>query len=169
MGKGDGVGGGCKDVGVRKTAPLFSAVLATVLLVGCADEPVNTPTACTTGPEVLGEALERAPGPARLEGRIPISDCLVPNQPDGDLMDFGSSAVEVGTQLGRESRSPGPEGIAAAIRAGYLVGAMEKGSADTGGIHAVLIDRVRSAATNGITGTAKTHYEIGYEAGERLG
>jgi len=154
---------------VRKTTPFIGAAVATLLLVGCADEPVNTPTACTTGPEALEEALERAPGPARLDGRIPISDCLIPDQPDGDLMEFGASAVEVGTELGRESRRPGPEGIAAAIRAGYLVGAMERAARDTGGIHAVLIDRVRSAATNGITGPAMTHYEIGYEAGERLG
>ena len=151
-----------------KAAPA-SAALVLLFLVGCADEPVDTPTACTRGPEVLAEALERAPGPARLQGRIPISDCLVPNQPDGDLMEFGASAVEVGTELGRESRKPGAEGIAAAIRAGYLVGAMERGARDTGGIHAVLIERVRAAATNGTTGPAMTHFEIGYEAGERLG
>lgn len=138
-------------------------------MVGCAEEPVNTPTACLEGPEVLERALDRAPGPARLNGRIPISDCLVPEQPPGDLMEFGATAVDVATGLGRDAKSPGPAGIAAAIRGGYLVGAMERGAKDTGGIHAILIDRVRNAATNGLTGTADSHFEIGYEAGLRLG
>ena len=57
----------------------------------------------------------------------------------------------------------------AAIRAGYLVGALERGAEDTGGIHAILLDRIRSAATNGLTGPAETHFEIGYQAGLRLG
>jgi len=140
-----------------------------LLVVGCADEPANTPTACLEGPEVLEKALQRAPQPARLDGRIPISDCLVPEQPAGDLMEFGADAVEVATELGRESRRPGVRGIAAGIRAGYLVGALERGARDTGGIHAILLDRIRNAATNGMTGTARTHFDIGYEAGQRLG
>ena len=160
--------GGCKDVGVRRAA-LASSFLVLTVLVGCANEPANTPTVCEQGAETLSQALERAPGPARLDGRVPISDCLVPDQPAGDLMDFGSTAVEVATGLGREATRPGPRGISAAIQAGYLVRAMERGARDTGGIHQILIDRVRSAATNGITGPARTHYEIGYEAGLRLG
>lgn len=162
------MGGGCQDVDVRRIT-LAGATLILLTLGGCAGEEVDTPTACVSGPAVLEKALERAPGPARLEGRFPISDCLLPEQRAGDLMEFGSAAVGVGTSLGREARNPGPKGIAAAIRAGYLVGAMEKGAQDTGGIHAVLIDRVRSAATNGMTGTAITHFRIGYEAGQRLG
>lgn len=136
---------------------------------GCANEPADTPTACLEGPATIEKALQRAPQPARLDGRIPISDCLVPEQPAGDLMEFGSDAVEVATGLGREARRPGVRGIAAGIRAGYLVGALERGARDTGGIHAILLDRIRNAATNGLTDTARTHFEIGYEAGLRLG
>ena len=161
-------GGGCQDGGVRRTT-LLAPLLAVALVAGCANEPANTPTACLEGPAMLEKALARAPGPARLEGRVPLSDCLVPEQPAGDLMDFGTDAVEVATELGRKARDPGAKGIAAAIQAGYLVGALERGAEDTGGIHAILLDRIRSAATNGITGPAETHFEIGYEAGLRLG
>ena len=85
------------------------------------------------------------------------------------MVELVECAVEVATRLGREATRPGPQGISAAIQAGYLVGAMERGARETGGIHEVLIDRVRSAATNGITAPARTHFEIGYEAGLRLG
>lgn len=152
-----------------RRAALLAPVLAVALAAGCANEPANTPTACLEGPATLKRALAQAPQPARLDGRIPLSDCLVPEQPAGDLMDFGTDAVEVATELGREARGPGPKGIAAAIQAGYLVGALERGAENTGGIHAILLDRIRSAATNGISGPAETHFEIGYEAGLRLG
>jgi hypothetical protein len=153
---------------VRRTA-LLAPLLVIALTVGCSNEPADTPTACLEGPGALEKALQRAPQPARLEGRIPISDCLVPEQPAGDLMEFGTDAVEVATKLGRQARDPGARGIAAGIRAGYLVGALERGANDTGGIHAILLDRIRNAATNGLSGTARTHFEIGYEAGQRLG
>ena len=153
---------------MRRSA-LFAPLLVVLLAYGCANEPANTPTACLEGPAALEKALARAPQPARLDGRIPISDCVVPEQPAGDLMEFGTDAVEVATDLGREARRPGVRGIAAGIRAGYLVGALERGARDTGGIHAILLDRIRNAATNGMNGTARTHFEIGYEAGLRLG
>jgi hypothetical protein len=86
-------------------------------------------------------------------------------------MEFGTDAVEVATRLSSEAKRPGVAGIAAAIRAGYLVGAVERGSEDTEGIHAALVDRIRNAATNGVdrSGAAESHYAIGYEAGRELG
>lgn len=151
-----------------RSAPALALALA-LGVAACSNPEADTPTACIAGPKVIERALERAPGPARLQGRIPISDCIVPDQKVGQMTAFGSAAVEVANRLGRDARKPGVEGIAAAIRAGYLVGAVERGAADTGGIHAALLDRIRSAATNGVTGSALSHYEIGYEAGKKLG
>lgn len=134
-------------------------------------EEVETPRACVEGPAVIERALESAPQPVRINGRIPISTCLTPDQSNADLVEFGTAAVEVATRLSAEAKKSGAEGIAAAIRAGYLVGALERGSEETEGIHAALVDRVRNAATNGIdrSGAAESHYEIGYESGRELG
>lgn len=107
-----------------------------------------------------------------LDGDTSISDCLVRNQNEGDLLNFGASITEVATGLGKDSKQPGPAGLKAAIDAGYLVGAIEKGAEDTDGIHATLADRVRAAATNGLAGATdlkRAHYEAGVEAGKESG
>jgi hypothetical protein len=60
----------------------------------------------------------------------------------------------------------------AAIDAGFLVGAIEKGAEDSEGIHATLVERVRAAATNGLSRASeqvRAHYEAGLEAGRDVG
>lgn len=158
-------------VTVRATAIPLLSTLAVLVSACSGKEEISTPVACLEGPAKIEKALRSAPQPVRINGRIPLSTCLVPEQSNADLMEFGTDAVEVATGLSTESRKPGVVGIAAAIRAGYLVGALERGSEDTEGIHAALVDRVRNAATNGIdrSGAASSHYEIGYEAGRELG
>jgi hypothetical protein len=144
--------------------PLFAAA--------CSEDDAVTPTACLEGPAKLETALVTAPEPVLVDGTVPISDCLVENQPDGDLVNFGSDAVTVATRLGTEAGGSGAAAIAAAIRAGYLVGAMEKGAEETDGIHAALVDRVRSAATFRIDRSgegARVHYDAGLEAGRDTG
>ena len=158
-------------VTVRATTTLLISALALVVAACSGQEEIPTPVACLEGPATMEKALQSAPQPVRINGRIPISTCLVPDQSNADLMEFGTDAVEVATSLSTEAREKGVPGIAAAIRAGYLVGALERGSEETEGIHAALVDRVKSAATNGIdrSGAASSHYEIGYEAGRKLG
>ena len=166
-------GPGCKDVAVRiRAAAVLLVPLVSITIAACSGgDEVATPTACLEGPAKLEKALESAPQPVRINGRIPISGCLISDQPNADLIEFGSAAVEVATKLSSEARKPGIVGITAAIRAGYLVGAVERGSEETEGIHAALVDRIRNAATNGVeqSGAAQSHYEIGYEAGRELG
>ena len=166
-------GPGCKDVAVkiRALTTLLIPVVALATAACAKSEQNTTPVACLEGPAKLERALESAPQPVRINGRIPISTCVVPDQPNADLIEFGTAAVEAATRLSAEARKSGVEGIAAAIRAGYLVGAVERGSEDTEGIHAALVDRIRNAATNGVdrNPAAGSHYEIGYEAGRELG
>ncbi|MFV0486123.1 MAG: hypothetical protein ACK5NL_02880 [Vibrio fluvialis] len=164
-----------------------------LLLAGCGrqDEVVVTPAACLLGPAVWTEALaslpetgEGQPGretpPVLLDGRTPISDCLPAEQTAADQETVGMSVVEVATYLsaGRGSRGDGGSGGAGrqaearAARAGYLVGALENGSRSSQGIHAALVGRVESAATNrlGDGGEAlRVSYERGREAGLELG
>jgi hypothetical protein len=147
------------------------AVFFSLLLAGCGSEEVGTPTACLEGPAKIETALVTAPDPVLIDGTVPISDCMIRDQPNGELVNFGSDAVAVATRLGTRAGKPGPDAIRAAIQAGYLVGAMEKGSEDTDGIHAALVDRVRSAASYQVDDSpgASVHYDAGVEAGREFG
>jgi len=145
---------------------LFSLVWA-----GCGSDEASTPIACLEGPAKIETALVTAPDVVRIDGTVPISDCIVRDQPNGELVSFGSDTVMVATKLGAQAGGSGTDAIRAAIQAGYLVGAMEKGSEDTDGIHAALIDRVKSAATYKLDDSpgAKVHYDAGFEAGQNFG
>lgn len=161
---------GCQDVRVRSLLVIPVAFLS-LLWVGCGSEEVGTPTACLEGPAKIETALVTAPGPVLIDGTVPISDCMIRDQPNGELVNFGSDAVAVATKLGTRAGAPGPAAIPAAIQAGYLVGAMEKGSEETDGIHAALVDRVKSAASYRVDDSpgAKVHYDAGVEAGQEFG
>jgi len=167
-----------------RRALLSTLVVPALVLVfaGCGsdDEPDPTPTACLTDPNVWLTALEAAPGEVRLEGTTPISGCLPADQPAGLQAEVGRIAVSAATVLaagdgkGDEKVMAGrgeAHGEEAAVRAGYLVGAIERGAEGTQGINATLVDRVESAATNFLGDDQDLHdaYRQGYEAGLESG
>ena len=152
----------------------FAITLLSVPLLwaGCGSDDVSTPIVCLEGPAKIETALVTAPDPVRIDGTTPISDCVVKDQANGDLVNFGSDTVQVATKLGTQAAGSGPEAVRAAIQVGYLVGAMEKGAEETGGIHAALIDRVRSAATYKLDEAgagSRVHFDAGLEAGRETG
>jgi hypothetical protein len=146
-------------------------VLISLFWAGCGSDEVSTPTACLEGPAKIETALVTAPDPVRIDGTVPISDCMVRDQPNGELVNFGSDTVIVATRLGTQASESGADAIRAAIQVGYLVGAMEKGSEGSDGIHAALVDRVKSAANYKLSDApgARVHYEAGVEAGREFG
>lgn len=151
---------------------IIPVLLASLALAACGEDDVATPTACLQGPDKIATALVTAPDPVMIDGTMPISGCLVGDQPTGDLVTFGTDAVIVATRLGSAAGGSGPEAIKAAIQAGYLVGAMEKGAETSAGIHSALVDRVESAATNELERSgdgAQVHYDAGLEAGLKYG
>jgi hypothetical protein len=107
----------------------------------------------------------------RLQGRTPISDCLVKGQEGGELAQTGQAVVTVATQLNEAARhSPsGPE----ALQLGYLVGAVQQGASTTGGIHADLVRRLDAAARYTPKGQLPAEFERtfgrGYAAGQGSG
>lgn len=165
---------GCQDCPVRIHGfSTLALVLASgVLVLGCGETETETADGCFDGVASFKSSLRQAPGPVLLGGTTSISDCLPKDQTTADLVDFGEIATQVATETGAAISEPGPDGIKAAIDAGYLVGAMEKGAEDSEAIHAVLVERVRSAATNGLDGASDSvqgHYEAGLEAGRDVG
>jgi hypothetical protein len=149
--------------------PLLAVMAALALWAGCgSDDEDETPVACLEGPLAYFEALERAPRPVRLDAEVPISDCLVPNQSAGDLTRLGGTLLGVTTLLNaRARRDPGGPPT---LQLGYLVGAVEKGSEDTQGIHAELQRRIEAAALYSPAGKPPPPpfdqtYRSGYAAG----
>ena len=144
---------------MRIKLTLAGAALA-LALTGCgSDDEPETPAACLQPSGAYLQALEPAPGEVRLDGTTPISDCLVANQPAGALQTVGKSVVDAATQLNaRILEQPDRETI---VRLGYLVGAVQEGAADTGGIHQDLILRLDAAAR--YTGPDGEPFGAGFE------
>jgi hypothetical protein len=120
-------------------------IVASAIAAGCGeDEPPATPAACLAPAAAYLEALESAPGEVRLAGSTPISACLVADQASGPLQTVGRSVVDAAGALNADVRRTGDE--AATVQLGYLVGAVQEGAAETGGIHRDLVLRLDAAA-----------------------
>ncbi len=156
--------------GVRACFVIF--VVCVFALTGCGNQGDSTPVACLEGAGAYEAALRRAPGEVRLADDTPISDCLASNQQAGDLAQVGEALVETATRLNAEAREhPGGD---AALRLGYLVGAAQRGAADSEGIHADLLRRLAVAARYSpgkqpFPPGYFAHYREGFDAGRATG
>jgi hypothetical protein len=130
---------------VRHLAWLGTLFVAGAALSACgSDEPPDTPTACIAPASEYLIALEAVPGEARLGGETAISDCIVEEQPPGQLSTVGEAIVAAATELNREVHRAG--GGRATVELGYLVGAVQEAADSTGGIHVDLVRRLDAAA-----------------------
>jgi hypothetical protein len=127
---------------MRLAAALLAALL--VLLAGCGSSDDSTPVACLEGAAVYERALKAAPDEVLLEDETLISECLTRNQSGGDLSRAGEAMIETATKLNAEARE-NPAGDAA-LRLGYLLGAVKRGTEESEGIHADLLRRLVVAA-----------------------
>jgi hypothetical protein len=152
---------------VRFFAASLLAALG-LIAAGCGSEDDSTPVACLEGAAAYEKALEAAPGEVRLAGETPIAGCLAPNQSAGDLARVGEAMIETATDLNAEARAQ--DGGAAAVQLGYLLGAAERGSEESEGIHTDLVRRLTVAARFAPGGQPLSPdflaaYEEGSEAG----
>jgi hypothetical protein len=125
----------------------FAASLLTVLFVllaGCGSSDDSTPVACLEGAAAFERALKAAPDEVLLEDETLISECLTRNQSGGDLSRVGEAMIETATKLNAEAREK--PGGRAALQLGYLLGAVERGSEESEGIHTDLLRRLIVAA-----------------------
>jgi hypothetical protein len=156
---------------MRRLAVLALALTA-LALGACGSTEEATPVACLEGSKTYLNALEDAPEPVRLPGGTRISDCLTKNQAGGELATIGMAMLRTATELNSEARAK-PDGPAA-LRLGFLLGAVDRGAEDTHGIHAELVRRLESAAKYSPGGRPlprqlERAYENGLEAGKVLG
>lgn len=141
-------------------------------LAGCGSADESTPVACLEGAGAYERALKAAPDEVLLEDETLISECLTRNQSGGDLARIGEAMLETATALNGEARQdPGGD---AAVQLGYLLGAIERGSKESEGIHADLVRRLTVAAryapgSQPLTKKFLSAYRTGFEAGREDG
>jgi hypothetical protein len=147
------------------------AVAAVVLVgAGCgSSDEEGAPAACLATSDAYRQALQTAPGAVRLEGDVPISDCLTPSQGTGELENIGQEMIVTATKLNGEARRDA--GGPAAVELGYLIGAVSKG-ADSA--HSDLVRRLNSSAQFSETGETlppefQQAFGRGYAAGLQSG
>jgi hypothetical protein len=114
------------------------------LLAGCGSSDDSTPVACLEGSKAYQRALRAAPEEALLGEETPISECLARNQSGGDLTRVGEALLATATALNAEARVEPDSG--AAVRLGYLLGAVARGGEESEGIHSDLVRRLTVAA-----------------------
>jgi len=120
------------------------AVLVLLLLGGCTKEPDPVPVACVGEPATLLAALAHAPRAVVLEDGTRLSRCVSAARTDGDLQSLGIAFGRVADAL-REQAASDPD---AALRLGYLAGAVQTGAASGhSGIALQLARHVEQLAT----------------------
>jgi hypothetical protein len=142
------------------------ALLAGLALPGCGrEEDSQLPAACRLGAPAVQSALRDAPGDVRLESETKLSDCLVRTSEPGDVLLVGETYVAVAARLAdAAAEDPGAQ---AALRLGYLMGAVRRGAEETQGIHDELLRRVEQETTR--VDRASPAYRRGERAGRQSG
>lgn len=156
----------------RWTAALACVAAFVAALAGCGSADESTPVACLEGAGAYQRALKAAPDEVLLEDETLISECLARNQSSGDLVRVGEATIETATGLNAEARKDA--GSDAAVQLGYLLGAIERGTKESEGIHADLVRRLTVAARyapgkDALTPAFYRAYRSGYAAGQRNG
>jgi hypothetical protein len=156
----------------RMRARVLGLAVFALIAAGCDSSDEGTPAACLEPAGGYLEALEDAPGPVRVAGTTPISDCLRTDQSAGEIESVGQSLIEATTRLNATARRD-PGGVST-VRLGYLSGSVHEGVGDDAGVTADLLRRLDSAARfNPGGGSPGASFERafgkGYAAGQASG
>ncbi len=130
---------------MRRALSVVCAGAALAVLAGCReDDPVLAP-ACREGSAPVLAALGAAPQEVRLDGEVPLSECLENAEDGGQLADVGTGYVTAAQRLA-DRAAVDPAGREA-LQLGYLVGAVRRGSHPGQGPAYELVRRVEGEAT----------------------
>lgn len=151
------------------SAGVSTGLICASLLSGCgrSDEVGIAPIACLAGPDAYLTALEGAPDQVEMNDGTKISDCLVPRQSGGELATIGADLVAAATTLNSDALDE-PSGPWS-LRAGYLLGAVEKAAWSSNGIHTDLVRRLEAAASYVPQGDAPALLQPGFDQGLEAG
>ncbi|MBA3328914.1 MAG: hypothetical protein H0T43_11495 [Solirubrobacterales bacterium] len=145
---------------------LTAIVALTHVLAGCSGGDRAMPAACLQDAAAVQRALGAAPGAVALQDGTRLSTCVQRVRGDSELQTLGVTLTAVADDLERRaSRETG-----AAVRLGYLVGAVRKGARETNGIALELARRMEgTAALDGAPAAVHAAVRRGLRAGERTG
>ena len=130
------------DRRVRRHTAALLLLVGALLPSACSDgEDEGVPIACREGSTALSEALRAAPARVTLGG-TPFSSCFKDTIGGGELRDVGQAYVYVAARLA-DLAAEDPDG-AAALRLGYLMGALERGRVGAQGVGYELARRMRA-------------------------
>jgi hypothetical protein len=144
------------------------AAIGALLLAGCgSSEPDPLPAACLGEPAAIERALDHAPAPVRLQDGTPLSRCVhLAAARDGDLQALGVALIRVADELRADAFADHD----AAMRLGYLIGAVRRGAAKTPGLAAQLARRIeQTAAFDSDDTLARAALARGFMSGEDAG
>src|SRR3954454_24734675 len=149
--------------GVRRA--LGSAAVSVALLSGCGSGDKGPP-ACRSGARTAPRALQRAPGHVALEDGTLIATCVQRSLGTGEMQTLGFTYVAAANselKLMRRTED-------AALRLGFLVGAVRRGANKTNGVQLELVRRLEQiAGVDGPAGTGGAAYRRAIAAGETHG
>lgn len=153
--------------GLRGSAAVGAVAAMLALASGCGGSggPEPAPAACLTTSSTYLKALDRAPGRVTVPPNVRISECVVPGQSGGELANVGSELIVAATRLASTVSEGGAVGEQAALRLGYLVGAVRRGAEGTGGIHSDLVRRLEATARLTSESADAAAYAEGLRAG----
>ncbi|MGH2941871.1 MAG: hypothetical protein ACRDLN_03715, partial [Solirubrobacteraceae bacterium] len=103
---------------------LVVAIVA-LLFAGCSSDDEPVPGACLDRPEAIVRALAGAPGAVALADGTRLSSCVSRARTDGELQTLGVAFIRAADTLRAQATSD----PAAALRLGYLAGAVTAGAA----------------------------------------
>jgi copper chaperone CopZ len=134
------------------------ALLLCLALAACGEQQRVVPASCTTGAKVIERALAKAPGAVRLPDGTALSACVTAADTDAELQTMGLVFTTVADSLAERAQRGDAE---AAMRLGYLAGAVRRGAEHTAGVALELERRISRAG-------AYVAADGGHEAGAAL-
>jgi hypothetical protein len=133
-----------------------------LLAVGCGNDEHRVPVACLDGN--VPKALAAAPGEVRVDGTR-LSDCFNRAANPSEVQEVGSVFIAAAETLSADARIH-PHS-AAALRLGYLIGAVRHGAGRTQGIHYETQRRIEQELIG--VNTESPEFVEGERAGQRSG
>jgi hypothetical protein len=118
------------------------ALLLCLALVACGEQQRPVAASCTTGAGVIERALAAAPRAVRLPDGTRLSACVAEANTDAELQTTGLVLTNAADRLAERAMHGD---AVAALRLGYLAGAVRRGAQRTAGVGAELERRITRA------------------------
>jgi len=140
-------------------------VLALLAFGGCGERTPPTQACIEAQSADVLQALTRAPQRVALADGTPLSQCVRRTIDDSRLQALGATLIAAADELARQMRTSD----AAAFQLGFLIGAVDRGTAQAAGLQDELANRIAGTAAGVDAGPQRAAMLRGRAAGRRGG